>query len=157
MYLYLPSSPATSNETLYLVGYSSQLYITNVECVITRYRSVRDGWVMRSVNYALHVGKEWRPKSSVIHVKWEPYAVLLNVKADEYLAHNLGAKTEYVVRNYNKHSLVLSDLKDVPSPCSLWVTRDHLDKIPKMINRTFYQQCPEPIYAPFREECFRNQ
>ncbi|XP_037522138.1 uncharacterized protein LOC119399394 isoform X5 [Rhipicephalus sanguineus] len=112
---------------------------------------------MRSVNYALHVGKEWRPKSSVIHVKWEPYAVLLNVKADEYLAHNLGAKTEYVVRNYNKHSLVLSDLKDVPSPCSLWVTRDHLDKIPKMINRTFYQQCPEPIYAPFREECFRNQ
>ncbi|XP_049273637.1 uncharacterized protein LOC119399394 isoform X6 [Rhipicephalus sanguineus] len=74
------------------------------------------------------MGKEWRPKSSVIHVKWEPYAVLLNVKAD-----------------------------DVPSPCSLWVTRDHLDKIPKMINRTFYQQCPEPIYAPFREECFRNQ
>ncbi|XP_037522136.1 uncharacterized protein LOC119399394 isoform X3 [Rhipicephalus sanguineus] len=124
----IPFMPATSNETLYLVGYSSQLYITNVECVITRYRSVRDGWVMRSVNYALHVGKEWRPKSSVIHVKWEPYAVLLNVKAD-----------------------------DVPSPCSLWVTRDHLDKIPKMINRTFYQQCPEPIYAPFREECFRNQ
>ncbi|KAL1422936.1 hypothetical protein MTO96_021531 [Rhipicephalus appendiculatus] len=145
-----PTMPATSRETLYLAGYSSKLYIRNVECVLSRYLFHQGDWVTRSLIYVFAIRqKPWRGETTAFKVKWPQYAALLQVNPPHYLKHNVWAKTEYVVRNYDSQSLVLSDLKGIPSLCSLWVTRKHLFNIPKTTNRTFYELCPDPVYTSF--------
>nr|M1P048.1 RecName: Full=Japanin-like-RA1; Flags: Precursor [Rhipicephalus appendiculatus]AGF70151.1 japanin-like-RA1 precursor [Rhipicephalus appendiculatus] len=152
-----PIMPAINKETLYLVGHSRSLKLTNVACVISTYRGQKDGWVERNMNYAFSVGKPWRGQSSTIHVQWRPYAALMNARTSDIVRHDLQTKPQYVVRNYDDNSLVLSDVKDESSPCSLWVTRKYLDNIPETTNRTFYHQCPEPIYTTIDEKCFENK
>nr|M1NKV5.1 RecName: Full=Japanin-like-RA2; Flags: Precursor [Rhipicephalus appendiculatus]AGF70152.1 japanin-like-RA2 precursor [Rhipicephalus appendiculatus] len=150
-----PRMPAISRETLHLVGYSSKMKIPNVVCINSRYLSSEGGWVKRSVNYMFPIDKPWRGKSSTVEVKWEPYAVLLHMKTSYDVSRDLQTKSQYVVRNYDDNSLVLSDLNEVSS-CSLWVTKEYLDKIPETTNRTFYHLCPDPVYTPFDENCYVN-
>ncbi|XP_037521378.1 uncharacterized protein LOC119398617 [Rhipicephalus sanguineus] len=109
---------------LYLVGYSSNMQIYNVKCVISKHLRHENGWEMRNLNYMFPVVNIMR--------SW------------------LSAKDKYMIRNYDDNSLVLSELTESSSPCSLWATRDYLEKILETTNRTFYLQCPDPVYTFFR-------
>nr|XP_037286261.1 uncharacterized protein LOC119179297 [Rhipicephalus microplus] len=151
-----PFMPATSRETLYLVGYSSKLKIYNVVCVLSRYLSIEGEWVKRSLNYMFRVGTPWRGQSETIRVKWEPYAVFLHVKPSDYTKHDLHAKTKYVVRTFGKEYLLLSEITEGQSPCALWVTKGYQYDIPETINKTFHRICPDPLYVPYEEECIWN-
>ncbi|XP_049273376.1 uncharacterized protein LOC119400727 [Rhipicephalus sanguineus] len=147
--------PAVSQQNLYLVGYSQKLSKYNVGCVRTRYLYKNGDWVKRSLTYVFTFETEpWQTQSAAIDVQWKPYAALLHVKASDYVQRNLGAKPTYVIRTYGDNFLLLSDLNEVPSTCSLWVTIDNVEIIPETINRTFYTICPDPVYVPFNQKCF---
>ncbi|KAL3219024.1 hypothetical protein MRX96_031181 [Rhipicephalus microplus] len=87
-------------------------------------------------------------------VKWVPYSARLSLRASDYLRSNLWVKPEYVIRTYDDHSLLLSELKEVPSKCSLWVTKERFESIPEMVNKTFATICPDPVFVPFNPKCF---
>ncbi|XP_075559575.1 uncharacterized protein LOC142591084 isoform X2 [Dermacentor variabilis] len=54
MYLYLHMSPANSSETLYLVGYSSELNNSNINCVKSEYRDPRSSNVRRILSMTVY-------------------------------------------------------------------------------------------------------
>uniref|UniRef100_A0A131YU33 Lipocalin n=1 Tax=Rhipicephalus appendiculatus TaxID=34631 RepID=A0A131YU33_RHIAP len=149
-----PSMPAINTQTLYLAGYSSKLFSYNVGCVKTRYLKQTGDWVTRSLIYVFTFdSKPWETKADAFQVKWEPYSPLLHVKASDYVRYNLRAKPDYFIRTYDDDFLLLSDAKEVPSPCSLWVTLKYVERIPEAINKTFYTICPDPVTVPFDERC----
>nr|4BOE_A Chain A, JAPANIN [Rhipicephalus appendiculatus]4BQU_A Chain A, JAPANIN [Rhipicephalus appendiculatus]4BQU_B Chain B, JAPANIN [Rhipicephalus appendiculatus] len=150
-----PSMPAINTQTLYLAGHSSKLFERNVGCVKTRYLNQTGDWVTRSLIYVFTFDTEpWVTQAGAFQVKWEPYSPLLRVKASDYVRDNLGAKPDYFIRTYDNDFLLLSDLKEVRSTCSLWVTLKYVDRIPETINRTFYTICPDPVPVPFDERCY---
>nr|XP_037287389.1 uncharacterized protein LOC119180319 [Rhipicephalus microplus] len=150
-----PSMPAIKKDSLYLAGYSSKLFERNVGCVKTRHLSEKDGWVKRSLIYVFSFDERpWKTRNEAFDVKWEPYSARLSLRASDYLRSNLWVKPEYVIRTYDDHSLLLSELKEVPSKCSLWVTKERFESIPEMVNKTFATICPDPVYVPFNPKCF---
>ncbi|XP_075724479.1 japanin-like-RA1 [Rhipicephalus microplus] len=163
-----PKMPAIDTKVLYLAGYSKSLYIDNVQCVLSRIIGHKDGWVMRSLIYVFAVNAHSLnappsleeadgsiiSRSSTIEVRWTPYSSLMNVMTSAYVEYNLETESKYVIRTYNDESLVLSELTGGRTRCSLWVTKERLDSIPEVANRTFHHTCPDPVYPKVIEDCF---
>ncbi|XP_075559583.1 japanin-like-RA2 [Dermacentor variabilis] len=90
-------------------------------------------------------------------IKVKKYPVFLHVQNTSALVEWTNAKPRYLIRYYDNNSLVLSDLIDKISeltPCSLWVTREYINKVPLMANETFYHLCKHPVYVGFSYPCF---
>nr|XP_037290747.1 uncharacterized protein LOC119186070 [Rhipicephalus microplus] len=104
--------PAISEHTLYLVGYSSTLYIRNVECVISTFLGRQGDWVRRSIIYMFAIRqKPWNGQTSAFKVKWPQYSALLYLNGPDDIKRDLNSKREYVVRTYDDRHLIVSDLK----------------------------------------------
>uniref|UniRef100_L7MC10 Putative group viii salivary lipocalin n=1 Tax=Rhipicephalus pulchellus TaxID=72859 RepID=L7MC10_RHIPC len=148
-----------SSDELFLVGYSHLLENHNAQCVKSKYHWSDNHWVTRSLEFKYRWGGG-RPTNYQIYIKVrvEKHQVFFEVQNTSALLFwfEPQVRHRYQIRYNDNHSLVLSNLIEdvwVHQPCSLWVTKDALGKIPQMANETFQTVCNASKFVGFGH-CF---
>uniref|UniRef100_A0A224YNJ3 Lipocalin n=1 Tax=Rhipicephalus zambeziensis TaxID=60191 RepID=A0A224YNJ3_9ACAR len=162
-----PIMPANTTQSLYLVGYSSDLAMPRTVWNMTCFKAgpaslLKDGWINRTLSFLYVVQSGYRMKyNKNISFNIQCSDIILRLKEDasKYFGRN---KESYVIRYYTNDSLILSDLmagtSDLMSPCSLWLTFNttNISDVPEMANRTFFTLCPNATFIGYNESDCSN-
>uniref|UniRef100_A0A224YCF1 Lipocalin n=1 Tax=Rhipicephalus zambeziensis TaxID=60191 RepID=A0A224YCF1_9ACAR len=160
--------PASSNDTIYLVGYSLQLSLSNVMCVSSKFKERTDSGVKRflTLAYIDTQTKKWVSEGRLFTVQFaekDPLILKLNITGmPEQWKSLTGANSSYIVMYYNNDVMILSDRKrgyaDEDRPvCSLWAKEKykyHPEKITGLANISFHDNCAQPTFVPFDGTCW---
>nr|XP_037286260.1 uncharacterized protein LOC119179295 [Rhipicephalus microplus] len=153
--------PAVTNTTLYLVGYSQELYDKRYRCINTTYEGRQHHWVQRNLyvtyNFSGLTNNSWYVPIEVRNLSNNFY---LEVNQTPILKGLFRLRKKYLIWDFDNNSLVLSEriqsIRNLTPPCSLWVTRDHINltTVPSRANYTFFTFCSNPMFIGYNDSCF---
>ncbi|XP_075559579.1 uncharacterized protein LOC142591084 isoform X6 [Dermacentor variabilis] len=111
---YLYNIPANSSETLYLVGYSSELNNSNINCVKSEYRDPRSSNVRRILSMTVYNTTTGQSDLTAfvtfIDIPESPIISSINITEHTGRLVNLtGVLTSYKVIYYNNDTMILGN------------------------------------------------
>uniref|UniRef100_A0A224YMR7 Lipocalin n=1 Tax=Rhipicephalus zambeziensis TaxID=60191 RepID=A0A224YMR7_9ACAR len=158
--------PANSSSTIYLVGYSQQLYRKYIKCVQSEFIGVIAHGTLRRLTMSYTDPRTKEPVTKglpfVLQFQEDPLVFKLNITGlyDDWMRLT-GANRTYLIMYYNKDAMVLADRKrgysdDDRPVCSLWVTKPYryLKGLSALANITFHDNCKNATLVSYDRECW---
>ncbi|XP_075559584.1 japanin-like [Dermacentor variabilis] len=112
---YLYEIPANSSETLYLLGYSSELNNSNIRCVQSEYHNRTGETVTRILSTSVYnkTTEQWDKKTFVTFIGIPESPIILSINITEQsgtLVNLTGALPSYKVIHYDNDTMILGNI-----------------------------------------------